>query len=60
MRGVEQAFSQTPEFLHKDGMKMFISHGVSADKVTALRLRALAAVNGLTAFVPPEYTRKEF
>ena len=40
-------------------MKVFISYGVAADQVTALRLQALAAVNGLSAFVPPAYTRDE-
>lgn len=41
------------------GMKVFISYGALADQVTALRLQALAAVNGLTVFVPPAYTRQE-
>ena len=40
-------------------MKVFISYGVAADQVTALRLQALAAVNGLSVFVPPAYTRDE-
>lgn len=30
-----------------------------ADQVTALRLRALGAVNGPTVYVPPAYTRKD-
>ena len=38
-------------------MKVFISYGHPADQVTALRLQALAAVNGLTVYVPPAYTR---
>jgi hypothetical protein len=38
-------------------MKVFISYGDVADQVTALRLQALAAVNGLTVFVPPAHTR---
>jgi hypothetical protein len=38
-------------------MKVFISYGDAADQVTALRLQALAAVNGLTVYVPPAYTR---
>lgn len=38
-------------------MKVFLSYGGAADQVTALRLQALAAVNGLTAYVPPAYTR---
>jgi hypothetical protein len=39
-------------------VKVFISYGSIADQVTALRLQALAAVNGLTVFVPPAYTRQ--
>ena len=39
-------------------MKVFISYGSAADQVTALRLQALAGVNGLTVFVPPAYTRE--
>lgn len=39
-------------------MKVFISYGNSADQVTALRLQALAAVNGLTVYVPPIHTRQ--
>jgi hypothetical protein len=38
-------------------MKVFLSYGSAADQVTALRLQALAAVNGLTVYVPPAYTR---
>src|SRR5579872_5294671 len=38
-------------------MKVFISYGGAADQLTALRLQALAAVNGLTVYVPPAYTR---
>src|SRR5580693_2212343 len=38
-------------------MKVFISYGDGSDQVTALRLQALGAVNGLTVFVPPAYTR---
>jgi len=38
-------------------MKVFISYGSAADQVTALRLQALAAVHGLTVYVPPAYTR---
>lgn len=38
-------------------MKVFISYGSAADQVTALRLQALAGVNGLTVFVPPAHTR---
>lgn len=39
-------------------MKVFISYGNSADQVTALRLQALGAVNGLTVYVPPAHTRQ--
>ena len=39
-------------------MKVFLSYGSTADQVTALRLQALAAVNGLTVYVPPAYTRQ--
>ena len=39
-------------------VKIFLSYGGLADQVTALRLQALAAVNGLQAFVPPAYTRQ--
>jgi len=38
-------------------MKVFISYGDAADQVIALRLQALAAVNGLTVYVPPAWTR---
>jgi hypothetical protein len=38
-------------------MKVFISYGNTTDQVTALRLQALAAVNGLTVYVPPAHTR---
>jgi hypothetical protein len=39
-------------------MKIFISYGSTADQVTALRLQALAAVNGLQVYVPPVHTRE--
>jgi hypothetical protein len=39
-------------------VKVFISYGNAADQVTALRLQALGAVNGLTVHVPPAYTRQ--
>jgi hypothetical protein len=39
-------------------MKVFISYGNAADQVTALRLQALAAANGLTVYVPPAHTRQ--
>jgi len=38
-------------------VKIFISYGDSADQVTALRLQALGAANGLVVFVPPAHTR---
>ena len=44
--------------IKKDAMKVFISYGSAADQVTALRLQALGAVNGLTVYVPPAYTRQ--
>lgn len=40
-------------------MKVFISYGGAADQVTALRLQALGAANGLLVYVPPAYTRQE-
>ena len=39
-------------------MKVFISYGDASDQVTALRLQALGAVNGLTVYVPPAFTRQ--
>lgn len=39
-------------------MNVFISYGDAADQVTALRLQALAAANGLTVYVPPAHTRQ--
>lgn len=39
-------------------MKVFISYGDTHDQVTALRLQALGAVNGLTVYVPPAHTRQ--
>jgi len=39
-------------------MKVFISYGDVSDQVTALRLQAIAAVNGLTVYVPPAHTRR--
>jgi len=39
-------------------MQVFISYGNSADQVTAFRLQALGAVNGVTVYVPPVYTRQ--
>jgi hypothetical protein len=39
-------------------MRVFISYGDASDQVTALRLQALGAVNGLTVYVPPAFTRQ--
>jgi len=39
-------------------MRVFISYGNTADQATALRLQALGAVNGLTVYVPPAFTRQ--
>lgn len=39
-------------------MKVFIAYGSAADQVTALRLQALAAVEGVNVFVPPAHTRR--
>ncbi|HVW11778.1 MAG TPA: hypothetical protein VHC90_24515 [Bryobacteraceae bacterium] len=38
-------------------MNVFISYGGLTDQVTALRLQALASVNGLTVYVPAAHTR---
>ena len=39
-------------------MKIFISYGSTDDQVTALRLQALAVVNGLSVYEPPVHTRQ--
>jgi len=39
-------------------VNVYIAYGTAADQVTALRLQALAAVNGLTVYVPPAHTRR--
>lgn len=39
-------------------MKLYIAYGTAADQVIALRLQALGAVNGLSVYVPPAYTRQ--
>lgn len=39
-------------------LKVYVSYGTAADQVTALRLQALGAVNGLNVYVPPAYTRQ--
>jgi hypothetical protein len=38
-------------------LKLYIAYGTAADQVIALRLQALAAVNGLNVYVPPAHTR---
>src|SRR5579872_1738981 len=40
-------------------LRIYIAYGTAADQVTALRLQALGAVNGLTVFVPPAFTRED-
>lgn len=40
-------------------MRIFISYGAAADQATALRLQALAAVNGLDVSVPPVAGRRQ-
>jgi hypothetical protein len=39
-------------------MLVYLSYGSIQDQVTALRLQALGAVNGLSVYVPPAYTRE--
>ena len=39
-------------------MKVFISYSMAADQLVALRLQTLAAVYGLTVYVPPATTRQ--
>ncbi len=39
-------------------LKLYIAYGTAADQVIALRLQALAAVNGLSVYVPPAHTRQ--
>jgi hypothetical protein len=39
-------------------LKIYIAYGSTNDQVTALRLKALGAVNGLPVFVPPAHTRE--
>jgi hypothetical protein len=39
-------------------LKLYIAYGTAADQAIALRLQALAAVNGLSVYVPPAYTRQ--
>jgi hypothetical protein len=40
-------------------LKLYIAYGAASDQVTALRLQALGAVNGLTVYAPPAYTRMD-
>jgi hypothetical protein len=40
-------------------LRIYIAYGGPAGQVTALRLQALAAVNGLTVYVSPAYTRQD-
>ena len=40
-------------------LRIYIAYGTAADQVTALRLQALGAVNGLTVYVPPAFTRQD-
>ena len=40
-------------------LKVYIVYGSSFDQVTALRLQALGAVNGMVVYVPPAYTREQ-
>ena len=40
-------------------LRIYIAYGTAADQLTALRLQALGAVNGLTVFVPPAFTRED-
>lgn len=39
-------------------LKLYIAYGTAGDQVIALSLQALAAVNGLSVYVPPAYTRQ--
>lgn len=39
-------------------MKVFISYSTASDQIVALRLQTLAAVYGLTIYVPPATTRQ--
>lgn len=40
-------------------LNVYISYGTAVEQVTALRLQALAAVNGLAVYVPPASTRND-
>jgi len=40
-------------------LKIYIAYGTASDQVTALRLQALGAVNGLVVYVPPASTRHD-
>jgi len=41
-------------------MQVFISYSMATDQLVALRLQTLAAVYGLTVYVPPATTRQSF
>jgi hypothetical protein len=41
-------------------MQVFISYSVAIDQLVALRLQTMAAVYGLTVYVPPATTRQTF
>jgi len=38
-------------------LKVYIAYGTASDQIIALRLQALAAVKGLSVYVPPAHTR---
>lgn len=40
-------------------LNVYISYGTAVEQVTALRLQALATVNGLAVYVPPASTRTD-
>ena len=39
-------------------MKAFISYSTTLDQIIALRLQTMAAVYGITSYVPPATTRQ--
>ena len=41
----------------ENGMKVFISYSTALDQIIALRLQTMAAVYGMTVYVPPATTR---
>jgi len=40
-------------------LRLYVAYGTASDQVTASRLQALGAVNGLNVYVPPSYTRTD-